>query len=38
MEYCIQVIRECGLTPADMWQPPVEGKKAVQRKRMPTRS
>jgi hypothetical protein len=33
MEYCIQTIRDLGLTPADMWTPPAEGRKAIQRKR-----
>lgn len=33
MEYCIQTIRDLGLTPADMWTPPAEGGKAIQRKR-----
>lgn len=32
MEYCIQMIRDCGLTWADMWVPPADGQKAVQRK------
>lgn len=36
MEYCIQMIGECGLQPGDMWTPPVEGKKAVQRTRRPS--
>jgi hypothetical protein len=31
-EYCIEMIRECGLQPADFWTPPAEGRKAVQRK------
>jgi hypothetical protein len=33
MEYCIQTIRDLGLTPADMWTPPPDGRKAIQRKR-----
>lgn len=32
MEYCIQMIRESGLTSQDMWVPPPDGQKAVQRK------
>jgi Domain of Unknown Function (DUF1080) len=32
MEYCIEMIRTCGLTWQDMWVPPAEGQKAVQRK------
>ncbi len=32
MEYCIQMIRECGLTWQDMWVPPADGQKAIQRK------
>jgi hypothetical protein len=32
MEYCMQMIRECGLTWRDMWVPPAEGQKAIQRK------
>jgi histidinol phosphatase-like PHP family hydrolase len=32
MEYCIQMIRECGLTWSDMWVPPADGQKAIQRK------
>ena len=32
MEYCLQMIRDVGLTPADMWTPPLEGRKAIQRK------
>jgi hypothetical protein len=35
MEYCIQMIRECGLTWADMWVPPPAGQKAIQRRRRP---
>ncbi len=31
-EYCEQIIAEVGLGPADFWTPPVEGRKAVQRK------
>ena len=33
MEYCVQTIRDLGLTTADMWTPPPEGRKAIQRKR-----
>lgn len=32
MEYCIEMIRACGLTWQDMWVPPADGHKAVQRK------
>jgi hypothetical protein len=32
MEYCIEMIRQCGLTWQDMWVPPAEGQKAIQRK------
>jgi hypothetical protein len=32
MEYCIQMIRDSGLTWRDMWVPPADGQKAVQRK------
>jgi hypothetical protein len=31
-EYCAAMIRECGLGPGDFWQPPAEGRKAVQRR------
>ncbi len=31
MEYCVGIIRELGLTAADMWTPPADGSKAVQR-------
>ena len=31
-EYCIEMIRECGLQPGHFWMPPQDGKKAVQRK------
>ena len=31
-EYCIEMIRECGLRPGDFWMPPADGRKAVQRK------
>ena len=31
-EYCIEMIRQCGLTDQDFWTPPAEGKKAIQRK------
>lgn len=33
MEYCVRMIRELGLTPADMFTPPAEGRKAIQRGR-----
>jgi hypothetical protein len=32
MEYCIEMIRACKLTWRDMWVPPADGQKAVQRK------
>lgn len=32
MEYCVQTIRDLALTPADMWTPPANGRKAIQRK------
>jgi hypothetical protein len=32
MQYCIEMIRECGLTWSDMWVPPADGQKAIQRK------
>jgi Domain of Unknown Function (DUF1080) len=32
MEYCIQMIRECNLAWSDMWVPPADGQKAIQRK------
>lgn len=32
MEYCLRMIRELDLTPADMFTPPAEGRKAIQRK------
>jgi hypothetical protein len=32
MEYCVWMIRELALTPADMWVPPADGQKAIQRK------
>jgi hypothetical protein len=31
-EYCAAMIRECDLGPGDFWQPPAEGRKAVQRR------
>jgi len=34
MEYCVQAIRDLALTPADMWTPPANGQKAIQRKRL----
>jgi hypothetical protein len=34
-EYCIEMIRACGLQPADFWTPPAEGRKAIQRKALP---
>jgi hypothetical protein len=32
MEYCVAMIRQLGLTAADMWTPPPNGQKAIQRK------
>ena len=32
IEYCIQMIRDCGLSWQDMWVPPADGQKAIQRK------
>ncbi len=32
MQYCLEMIRECGLTWSDMWVPPADGQKAIQRK------
>ena len=32
MEYCLKMIRDLGLTPRDMWTPPANGRKAIQRK------
>ncbi len=38
LEYCVQMIRECGLQWQDMWVPPADGQKAIQRKPLvPTR-
>ena len=31
-EYCVEMIKACGLQAANFWSPPAEGKKAVQRK------
>jgi hypothetical protein len=31
MEYCISVVRDAGLAPADMWAPPGKGRKAIDR-------
>jgi len=31
-EYCIEMIKECGLKAENLWSPPAEGKKAVQRR------
>ncbi len=31
-EYCAEMIRRCGLGPANFWTPPADGHKAVQRK------
>jgi hypothetical protein len=32
MEYCLDMIRDCDLTWQDLWVPPADGQKAVQRK------
>ena len=37
LDYCRQMIAECGLTPEDMFVPKAEGDKAIQRKPLPTR-
>jgi hypothetical protein len=34
-EYCLEMIRECGLRWQDFWTPPPEGRKAIQRKPLP---
>lgn len=34
MDYCVRMIRELELTPADMFAPAAEGRKAIQRKRL----
>lgn len=31
MEYCVDIIRQLGLTAGDMWTPPANGQKAIQR-------
>jgi hypothetical protein len=31
-EYCAEVIRKCDLREADFWAPPVDGRKAIQRR------
>ena len=31
MEYCVSVIRDAGLKPADIWTPPARGRKAIDR-------
>jgi hypothetical protein len=31
MEYCVSVIHDAGLSPADMWAPPARGRKSVDR-------
>lgn len=38
MEYCIKMIRTVGLTWQDMWVPPPDGQKAIQRKPLPVSS
>jgi histidinol phosphatase-like PHP family hydrolase len=35
LEYCIEMIDECGLTPQDMFTPKTDGKKAIQLKKLP---
>jgi histidinol phosphatase-like PHP family hydrolase len=35
LEYCLDMIRECGLTPEDMFLPPVQEKKPVLVKGLP---
>jgi len=37
LEYCRQMIDECGLAPADMFVPKPDGQKAIQRKSLPKR-
>ncbi|MFH1744175.1 MAG: hypothetical protein ABIH23_34675, partial [bacterium] len=37
LDYCKQMITECGLTPADMFVPKPDGQKAIQRKPLPKR-
>ena len=32
LEYCVSMIRQVGLTAADMWTPPADGFKAIQRR------
>ena len=32
MDYCVRMIGELGVTPADMFTPPADGRKAIQRK------
>lgn len=35
LEYCLDMIKACGLTPQDMWIPKPDGQKPVQVKRLP---
>ena len=35
LEYCREMIVECGLTPDDMFVPKPDGQKAIQRKPLP---
>ncbi len=35
MDYCVRMIGELGVTPADMFTPPADGRKAIQRKPLP---
>lgn len=35
LQYCYEMILQCGLTPDDMFQPKPDGKKAIQRKPLP---
>jgi hypothetical protein len=36
MEYCVSVIRDAGLVPADIWTPPAKGKKTIDRRLAPS--
>ena len=36
-EYCAEMIAACGLTAEHFWQPPADGRKAIQRKPLPRR-
>ena len=35
LEYCLDMIKQCGLTPQDMWMPKPDGQKPVQVKKLP---